>query len=83
MDTAWAQVVIPNFVNIILAGDQPWVISDDAVITQLQSIWDHIYGMKVEFTIKKGTAPFDLVIIFNTILHTNLTYFSLDSSKTL
>jgi hypothetical protein len=27
----------------------------------LQSIWDHVYGMKVEFTIEKGTVPFELV----------------------
>jgi len=60
-DTAWTRLVIPNFVNAILAGEQPWVVTDDAVIAELQSVWDHVYGMKVEFTIEKGTVPFELV----------------------
>ena len=60
-DAAWTRLVIPNFINLILAGKQPWIITDDAIIAELQRVWDHIYGMKVEFTIEKGTVPFELV----------------------
>jgi hypothetical protein len=47
--------------NLVLAGEQPWMISDDLIIAELQRVWDHVYGMKVEFAIEKGTVPFDLV----------------------
>ena len=60
-DAAWTRLVVPNFINAILAGEHPWVITDDIVIAKLQSIWDHVYGMKLEFTIEKGTVPFELV----------------------
>jgi hypothetical protein len=42
-------------------GEHPWIITDDAIIAELQRIWDHVYGMKVEFMIEKGTTPFELV----------------------
>ena len=60
-DAAWTRLVIPNFLNLILAGKQPWVITDDAIVGELQRVWDHVYGMRVEFTIEKGTVPFELV----------------------
>ena len=60
-DAAWTRLVIPNFINLILAGEQPWVIVDDVIIAELQRVWDHVYGMKVKFTIEKGTVPFELV----------------------
>jgi hypothetical protein len=82
-NTAWTRLVVPNFINVILTGEQPWVITDDVVIAELQSVWDHVYGMKVEFTIEKGTAPFELVSHIGTILHTSPTYFSLGTSKAL
>jgi hypothetical protein len=61
VDAAWTRLIIPNFINLILAGDQPWIITDDTVISELQRVWDHVYGRKVEFTIEKGTVPFELV----------------------
>jgi hypothetical protein len=54
-------LVIPNFIHLLLAGEQPWLIGDDVIISELQKVWDHVYGRKVPFTIKKGTVPFDLV----------------------
>ncbi len=82
-DSAWTRLVVPNFINIILADEQPWVITDGVVIAKLQLIWDHVYGMKVQFTIEKGTAPFELVSLFDTTHCTNSTYFSLGTSKAL
>ena len=60
-DAAWTQLVIPNFINLILAGEQPWIITDDVIVAELQNIWDHVYGMRLEFMIEKGTVPFELV----------------------
>jgi hypothetical protein len=59
-------LVVPNFINTILAGEHPWIITDDAIIAELQRIWDHVYGMKVEFMIEKGTTPFELVSLIIT-----------------
>jgi hypothetical protein len=47
-----------------MAGDQPWVIGDDVIISVLQNVWDHVYGNKIPFTIEKNTVPFDLVSLF-------------------
>ncbi len=66
-DAAWSRLVIPNFINLVLAGEQPWMITDDFIVAELQSVWDHVYGMKVEFTIEKGTVPFDLVSFINVL----------------
>ncbi len=60
-DSAWTRLVIPNFIRLLLAGEQPWLIGDDIIISELQNIWDHVYGRKIPFTIQKGTVPFDLV----------------------
>jgi hypothetical protein len=70
-DAAWSRLVVPNFINLILAGNQPWIITDDLIIAELQRIWDRVYGSKVEFAIEKGTVPFKLVcfvrILFETL----------------
>lgn len=60
-DAAWSRLVVPNFINLILAGNQPWIITDDLIIAELQCIWDHVYGRRVEFAIEKGTVPYKLV----------------------
>jgi len=44
-----------------MTGEQPWFIGDDAIISDLQDVWNHVYGRKVPFEIKKATVPFDLV----------------------
>ena len=58
---AWTRLVIPNFIHLLLAGEQPWIIGDDVIILELQKVWNHVYGRKIPFTIKKGTVPFELV----------------------
>ena len=73
-NAAWTRVVVPNFINLILAGERPWIIADDIIIAELQRVWDHAYGMKVEFTIEKGTVPFELVSYVN-MLHCMLYLF--------
>ena len=50
-----------GYTNLILASEQPWIITDDVVVAELQNIWDHVYGMQLEFAIEKGTVPFELV----------------------
>jgi hypothetical protein len=60
-DNAWTRLVVPNFIHLIMAGEQPWFISDDDIISDLQEIWNHVYGRRVQFEVKKGTVPFDLV----------------------
>lgn len=58
---AWTRLVIPNFIRLLLAGDQPWLIGDNVIISELQKVWDLVYGQELPFTIKKGTVPFDVV----------------------
>jgi hypothetical protein len=60
-DAEWARLVIPNFIRLLLAGEQPWLIGDDVIISELQKVWNHVYGNKLPFTIMKGTVPFELV----------------------
>lgn len=60
-DDAWVRLVIPNFIRLLMAGDQPWLIGDDVIISALQNVWDHVYGNKIPFTIGKNTVPFNLV----------------------
>ena len=60
-EDAWATSVIPNFINIVLAGNHPWIITDDTIIAALQQVWDYTYGSNLEFEIKRGTVPFNLV----------------------
>ena len=66
-ESAWTRLVIPNFIRLVMAGEQPWLIGDDIIISDLQDVWDHVYGMRVPFQIKKGTVPFDLVSFFLSI----------------
>jgi hypothetical protein len=60
-DSAWTRLVIPNTIRLLLAGEQPWVIGDDVIISELQKVWDRVYGRKIPFTIKKGTVPSELI----------------------
>jgi hypothetical protein len=80
-DAAWTRLVIPNFINLILAGEQPWIITDDVIVAELQRVWDHVYGMKIEFTIEKGTVPFELVSYIQPPCR--FTYFLSDYTKAL
>ena len=63
-DNAWTRVVIPNFIRLIMSGEQPWLIADDTIVSDLQNIWNYVYGRRVRFEVKKGTVPFDLVSFF-------------------
>ena len=67
-NAAWAQLVIPNFMDLILAGEHPWIIADDVIISTLQNVWDHIYSSNLEFTIEWFNVPFELVSHIITIL---------------
>ena len=60
-DNAWTRLVIPNFIRLIMSGEQPWFIGDDTIVSDLQDVCNHVYGRRVRFEIKKGTVPFDLV----------------------
>ena len=60
-DGAWTRFVIPNFIRLLLVGDQPWLISDDVFISKLQKVWNHVYGKSIPFIITKGTVPFIIV----------------------
>ena len=60
-NAAWAQLVIPNFMNLILAGEHPWIIADDVIISTLQNVWDHVYGSSLEFMVERFSVPFELV----------------------
>jgi hypothetical protein len=66
-DEAWTRLVIPNVINIILAGEQPWIITDDLIITKLQHVWDHVYGQKVELIVEKGLFPLSLYVLLLTV----------------
>ena len=46
-EAAWTRLVIPNFINIILASKDPWIITDDTVVLELQRVWNHVYGRRV------------------------------------
>jgi hypothetical protein len=64
-DNAWTRLVIPNFIRLLLTGDQPWLISDDVFISDLQKVWNFVYGKSVPFMITKGTVPFNIVSNFS------------------
>lgn len=65
MDDAWARVVIPNFINLVLSGDKPWISCEKDILPLLQDVWDHTYGCKLIFKIHKGTVPFELVSVYS------------------
>ena len=67
-NAAWVQLVIPNFMNLILAGEHPWIIADNVIISTLQNVWDHVYSSNLEFTIEQFSVPFELVSHIITIL---------------
>ena len=67
-NAAWVQLVIPNFMNLILAGEHPWIIPDDVIISTLQNVRDHVYGSSLEFTIGRFSVPFELVSRFIIVL---------------
>jgi hypothetical protein len=60
-ENAWTRLLVPNFIRLIMAGEHPWVIDDSVIISDLQAVWNHVYGRRVPFEIKRGTVPFDLV----------------------
>jgi len=60
-DSAWSRLVVPNFIHLIMSGEQAWLIDDDVIISELQDVWNHVYGRRVRFNIKRGTVPFELV----------------------
>jgi hypothetical protein len=78
---AWAKLVVPNFIRLIMAGDHPWFISDETIISTLQKVWKFVYGQSIPFEIQKGTVPFELVCLFLVIYA--LTQFSLGPTKAL
>ncbi len=51
-----------------LVSDHSWLIRDDAIVSVLQSIWDHVYGNKISFMIRKNTVLFDLVSLLFIII---------------
>ena len=65
-DNAWTRLVVPNFIRLIMSGEQPWFIGDDTIVSDLQDVWNHVYGKRVQFEVKRGTVPFDLVSFFST-----------------
>ncbi len=67
-DAIWTRHVIPNFLNLILAGEHSWLIADNIIITALQSVWNHVFGNRVPFTIEKKSAPFVLVSPVSTMI---------------
>ena len=67
-NAAWVQLVVPNPMNLILAGEHPWIIADDVIISTLQDVWDHVYGGSLEFTIERSTVPFELVSLIIIVL---------------
>ena len=58
---AWRQVVIPSFINFVLSGDKPWASSESDLAPVLQNVWDHTYGSKEPYKVRKGTVAFELV----------------------
>ena len=60
-DDAWSRVVIPNFINLVVSGDNPWMSNEADIAPLLQKVWDCTYGSKIPFMIQKGTVPFDLI----------------------
>jgi len=36
--------------------DQAWLINDEVIISDLQEVWNHVYGRRVPLKIKRGTV---------------------------
>jgi hypothetical protein len=68
-DAAWTRLVVPNFIRLLLAGEQPWLIGDDVFISELQKVWNHVYGRSLPFIITKGTASFKIVSNLSCLLY--------------
>jgi hypothetical protein len=64
-DNAWTHLVIPNFIRLIMSGEQPWFIGDDTIVSDLQDVWNHVYGRRVRFEVKRSTVPFNLISFFS------------------
>jgi hypothetical protein len=57
---AWRSVVIPNFINLNLCGETPWV--DELTIeATLKLVCKHTYGNRVNIDVKQGSAAHELV----------------------
>jgi hypothetical protein len=57
----WQSIIVPNFINLVLAGDEPWTSNDKLLIPMLQQIWSKTHGREMSFEIKVNTAPWQLV----------------------
>jgi hypothetical protein len=62
-DNEWKSIIVPNFINLVLAGDEPWTTNDKLLIPMLQQVWSktHGPGREKSFEIKVNTAPWQLV----------------------
>lgn len=76
LNDAWAQVVVPNFINLALSGNNPWISGED-ITPLLQDIWDRTYGDRLPFTIERGTTPFELVSEILRIITANYYFYRL------
>ncbi len=60
-EDAWTRVVIPTFINLVLSEEKLWASCEADLAPLLQNVWNHTYGSKVPFEIKKGMVPFELI----------------------
>lgn len=57
----FAKFVLPNFIGIILAGDECFDILDIDISTKLAKVCKYAYGGKVKIDTNKGSVAFALV----------------------
>jgi hypothetical protein len=56
---AWRLVVIPNFINLNLCGDIPWV-DERTIETTLNLVCKHAYGDRVKIDVQRGSVAHEL-----------------------
>ena len=57
---AWSLVVMPNFIDLNLCGEIPWV-DEHTIESTLKLVCKHVYGDRVEIDARRGSAAHELV----------------------
>ena len=57
---AWRAIVIPNFINLNLCGDIPWV-DEHTIESTLRIVCKHTYGDRVNIDVRRGSVAHELV----------------------
>jgi hypothetical protein len=73
-DNAWTHIVIPSFLKLVVASDNPWMYKEADIKPLLQKVCNYTYGRSLTLDINKGSIPYEIVSPFRYMVHL-LTFF--------